>query len=359
MIFHNSIDTGDNMAVISSSPIQIRKEPICSLSPQCFDALFNDNIDFTLLELLGDSAASGELNSIDALLNIALRKDPSGEKAENILYDLFSGKQPTSEKVVNEIQEACKVLSQLPISKEKFSKPSKLLYIIGSIPNEPNLTSQFINKEHLKPDRYPLEETNLFSLERMTTNDEIDPVNKNTEILPDNVTVNCAIGLTQGEANLLGEIIEEKIKSGIPSNQLELFPLNVNNNHWILFALYPATRQQTPSNNVVKCAIFNSYDNLSDDIRKEIAFAAEKAGVDKKDITYIEGNIQQNVPNGCGLFVLEAIKQLTENQQQSPVKTLEEFHEDFAKKTAEEQAQFNIQSRRQLFSAYYDDAYQK
>lgn len=347
------------MAVISSSPIQIRKEPICGLSPKYFEALFNDKIDCTLLDLLGDSAASGEINSIDALLNIALRKDPSGEKAENILYDLFSGKRPTSEKVVNEIQEACKLLSQLPISEKKFSKPSKLLYIIGSIPNEPNLTNQFINKEYLKPDKYPLEETNLFSLERMTTSDEIDSANKNTKTLPNNVTVNCALGLIQSGNNLLEEIIEEKIKNGTPLKQLELFPLNVNNNHWILFALYPATHQQTPSNNDAKCAVFNSYYNLSDDIRKEIALAAEKAGVAKKDITYIEGNIQQNVPNGCGLFVLEAIKQLTENQQQNPIKRLEEFHQDFAKKTTEEQARFNIQSRRQLFSAYYDDAYQK
>lgn len=347
------------MAVIFSSPIPIRKEPICGLSSQCFDALFNDNINFTLLDLLGDSAASGELNSIDALLNIALRKDLSGEKAENILYDLFSGNRPTSEKVVNEIQEACKELSQLPISEEKFSKPSKLLYIIGSTPNEPNLTSQFINIEHLKPDRSPLEETNLFSKERMTTSDEIDSANKNTEMLPDNVTVNCAIGLTQGEANLLEEIIEEKRKNGIPLNQFELFPLNVNNNHWILFALYPMTSQQTSPSNEIKCAVFNSYYNLSNDIRREIALAAEKAGVAENDITYIEGNIQKNVPNGCGLFVLEAIKQLTENHQQSPIETLERFHKNFAKKSIEEQAQFNIQSRRQLFSTYYNDAYQK
>lgn len=343
--------------------MQIKNPTSKQIEPRELDNLLNGKIDNQGLMTLTQSASQGNLDDIDLLHNLSLRHDELGHKAENILFDIFSGKIKGKEGVDLEIQKTSKKLYQRHkegkiknyLDDSKLKTPSKLLYIIAStiekLADKLGLTALFMKGE-------PTGST-LWEPNRMTTSDEIDSANKNTKTLPNNVTVNCALGLIQSGNNLLEEIIEEKIKNGTPLKQLELFPLNVNNNHWILFALYPATHQQTPSNNDAKCAVFNSYYNLSDDIRKEIALAAEKAGVAKKDITYIEGNIQQNVPNGCGLFVLEAIKQLAENQQQNPIKRLEEFHQDFAKKTTEEQARFNIQSRRQLFSAYYDDAYQK
>lgn len=343
------------MRITQPSPRQILPEQLHNL--------LSGEIDNQGLMALSQSASQGNLDDIDLLHNLALRRDELGHKAENILFDIFSGKIKGKEDIALEIQKTSKKLYQRHregkiknyLDDSKLKTPSKLLYIIAStiekLADKLGLTALFMKGE-------PTGST-LWEPNRMTTSDEIDSANKNTKTLPNNVTVNCSLGLTQSGNNLLGEIIEEKINNGIHLKQFELFPLNVNNNHWILFALYPVTSQQAPPNNKIKCAVFNSYYNLSDDIRKEIALAAEKAGVAKKDITYIEGNIQQNVPNGCGLFVLEAIKQLTENLQQSPIETLERFHKDFAKKTAEEQSQFNIQNRRQLFSTYYDDAYQK
>jgi|GEM_PF-3110549 len=344
------------MRITQPSPRQILPEQLHNL--------LSGEIDNQGLMALSQSASQGNLDDIDLLHNLALRRDELGHKAENILFDIFSGKIKGKEDIALEIQKTSKKLYQRHregkiknyLDDSKLKMPSKLLYIIAStiekLADKLGLTALFMKGE-------PTGST-LWEPNRMTTSDEIDSANKNTKTLPNNVTVNCSLGLTQSGNNLLGEIIEEKINNGIHLKQFELFPLNVNNNHWILFALYPVTSQQAPPNNKIKCAVFNSYYNLSDDIRREIALAAEKAGVtEEKDITYIEGNIQQNVPNGCGLFVLEAIKQLTENLQQSPIETLESFHKDFAKKTTEEQAQFNIQNRRQLFSTYYDDTYQK
>ncbi|MFV8221559.1 type III secretion system effector deubiquitinase SseL, partial [Enterobacter cloacae complex sp.6700776] len=76
----------------------------------------------------------------ELLHNIALRQGSSGKKAENILFDLFSGKQPAKKGIDKEIQKTSEALYQLYTDKKlanhfddsKLKKPSKLLYIIGS-----------------------------------------------------------------------------------------------------------------------------------------------------------------------------------------------------------------------------------
>ncbi|WP_369308349.1 ElaD/SseL family deubiquitinase [Providencia rettgeri] len=329
------------------------------LSPNQLNNLLNGKIDDDGLALLTQSACQGSLDDIDLLHNLALRHDELGQKAESILFDIFSGKIKSKKGIDSEIQKTSERLYQLSgdgkiknyLDDSKLKAPSKLLYIVGS------KIEKRIDKLDLTPLFIKDEPTgsSLWDLNRMLTSDELDAVNKETGSLPLNVTVNCAMGLTQNGDNLLAEIIEEKINSGANLNQIELFPINVNNNHWILFALYQANSQHTPLNNDIKCVIFNSYYSVSDDIRKDIALAAEKANIAEKNITYIEGNIQQFVPNGCGLFVLEAIKRITEAPEQDPIKNLNKFHISFAKKIEEEQEQFNIQNRRQLFSHYFDN----
>lgn len=327
------------------------------LSPNQLNNLLNGKLDVASLDLLTKSASQGNLDDIDLLHNLALRDDELGQKAENILFDLFSGKTPAQKGIDREIQKTSEKLYQLYSEGKikryydgsKLTAPSKLLYIIGSITekciDKLSLTKIFINDE-------PPNST-LWDLNRMITSNEIDSVNNNTEALPANVTVNCAMGLTQNGDNLLAEIIQEKMKNGSCLEQFELFPINVNNNHWILVTLYSPTT--SPSEHKLKCHIFNSYYRVTPDIREEITLAAQRAGVTEEDITYIEGNIQQNVPNGCGLFVLEAIKQITKAPEKDLVKNLYEFQQNFSKKTIEEQEQFNLESRRQLFSHYLDD----
>ncbi|MEQ4662072.1 ElaD/SseL family deubiquitinase [Providencia rettgeri] len=337
------------------------------LTIEQFNGLFEKNISPEALASLAESAGNGNLESIDLLHNIALRQDNEGRKAENILFDLFSGKLPAKKGIDKEIQETSKKLYQLHLNTKikkhlkdsKLTTPSKLLYIVGSaiekVIDKISLTKLLMKNEP--------EESTLWDNNRMTTSDEIDSSNKNNPTLPSNMMVNSPIGLIQSGDNLLAEIIEQKAPESVKLKQFELFPINVNDNHWVLFVLYQADPIHQPAdnnqsaNNKRKCILFNSYDNVSTDIRKEITVAAKKADVAEEDITYIEGNIQQQVPNGCGLFVVEAIKQLTENTQQDPYDTLKEFQEIFIKKTMAEQKEFNIQNRRQLYSNYHDSKY--
>ncbi|MGG4608596.1 ElaD/SseL family deubiquitinase [Providencia sp. Me31A] len=331
------------------------------LTNEQFNGLFEKEISSESLNSLATSASEGDLNSIDLLHNIALRQDSEGRKAENILFDLFSGKQSAKIGIDKEIQKTSQKLYQLYLDgklkkhlyNSKLTTPSKLLYIIGSTiekcVDKINLTKILMKNEP--------EGSSLWNNGRMTTSDEIDSINNHNLVLPSNMIINASLGLTQHGQHLLAEIIEQKTPNETGGNQYELFPINIHDNHWILFVLYPAAPQHQSANHKMKCAIFNSYNKIDADIQEEITRAANKADVIEEDITYIEGNIQQHVPNGCGLFVIEAMKQLIKNHQQDPVKVLNKFHQDFSRKTIAEQEQFNTQSRRQLYSTYYDAQY--
>lgn len=336
------------MAIFSTTPVNANINPMAGLTLKQFNGLFDDVIDHEILTALGVSASYGDLNSIDLLHNIALQQDISGQKAENILFDLFSGKQPAIKGIDKEIQKTAQVLYQSTHHKEAFIKPSKLLYIIGStmekLDDQIELTNLFVQNQ------LPMLgiETNLWGHNRMITNDEIDSSNKEKAESPTTLTVNSPIALMQNDENLLCDLISQKIIDQQHFNPLELFPINIDNNHWVLFVLY-----QDAVKNEIKGVVFNSFYKLGSETHKKITQATELIGA--KNIHFIERNIQQYVPNGCGLFVHEAIKALTEHAPADPIEVLNRFQSSFLEKTIEEQQQFNIQKRRQLYSSYLDN----
>lgn len=337
-------------------PTQVVRAPaqshyVSGLTTEQFNRLFDKEINPETLDELGKQAGNGDLNSIELLHNIALRQDPSGKKAENILFDLFSGKQPAKKGIDKEIQKTSEALYQLYNDKKlashfddsKLKKPSKLLYIIGS--SIKNLMDKIgLSALLFKDDRT---ESTLWDTNRMVTSDEIDSANKALNALPSDITINSSMPLTLSGFDFLKENIEQKEKNSQGLNQLELFPVNAHE-HWILLALY--RDQLTQKTNSV---VFNSFTEMAPEIREQLMDAAQVVGT-VDNMLFIEGNIQQFVPNGCGLFVLEAIKKLAENTQQDPREILKTFHEGFQDKSIEEQQQFNIQNRRELFSNYYD-----
>lgn len=320
---------------------------MAELTIEQFNGLFDKEIAPETLDSLAKSASDGNLESIDLLHNIALRQDSAGKNAENILFDLFSGKRSAVKGIDKEIQKTSQVLYQSKHHREAFKHPSKLLYIIGSTLEK---LDDKIELTHLFAQNLPPvlgHESDLWGNNRMITSDEIGSTDKRETGSSTMLTVNSPIGLMQNNENLLYDIVSQKIISQQPLSQLELFPVNINNNHWVLFVLY-----QDEVKNEIKGMVFNSFYELDSEAKQKIAQAAELAGA--KKIHYIEKNIQQYVPNGCGLFVHQAIKELTEQTPTDPIKALMQFLSSFSEKTSEEQQQFNIQKRRQLYSSYLD-----
>ncbi|VDY40244.1 deubiquitinase cytoplasmic protein [Salmonella enterica subsp. enterica serovar Daytona] len=112
------------------------------------------------------------------------------------------------------------------------------------------------------------------------------------------LSVNYPIGLihpTTKENILSTQLLEKIAQSGLSHN--EVFLVNTGD-HWLLCLFYKLAEK-------IKCLIFNTYYDLNENTKQEIIEAAKIAGISESDeVNFIEMNLQNNVPNGCGLFLL-------------------------------------------------------
>ncbi|PZM25972.1 deubiquitinase SseL [Salmonella enterica subsp. enterica serovar Derby] len=157
------------------------------------------------------------------------------------------------------------------------------------------------------------------------------------------LSVNYPIGLihpTTKENILSTQLLEKIAQSGLCEN--EIFLINTGD-HWLLCLFYKLAEK-------IKCLIFNSYHDLNENTKQEIIEAAKIAGISESDeVNFIEINLQNNVPNGCGLFCYHTIQLLLNAGQNDPATTLREFAENFLTLPVEEQTLFNTQTRRQIY----------
>lgn len=323
-----------------------------------FDNLFSEQVDIKTLDALSKSAADGNLDCIDMLHNLALRHDHIGERAENILFDLFSGKISGKQGVDEDIQRASADLYQTACdAKEKNNQdmaklhsPSKLLYMAGSaisnMVQKQEVSSVFQRGNRSQSSYEQLHDVDLWNKSRMLMTDEISAAMHNTVHNPDRLSINYPFGLIepQSKTNMLSEQIFEKLEFDDFLAKPEFFPINTGD-HWVLFSLY-----KDQSDHKTKCVVFNSFSKLNENTERSLTDSAKMAGVSGEDsIEFINGDMQDNVPNGCGIFVVTAMNLLSRTPDKNPTETLNAFVNEFKMLSAEEQALFNIQSRRQLY----------
>lgn len=323
------------------------------LSKTQFDNLFTDKIDTDTMVSLAQSAADGNLDSIDILHNLALRQDTAGEQAEKVLFDLFSGKSLGKTGVDRDIQQASLKLYQITFKDNsyrfRFNSPTRLLYMASSamsdLAQKQELSRQFVGEQQAQVPYEQTGELDWWSPARMLTTDEISAAMK--KMPHTDCSLNFPTGLVDPfeNSNILGELIAEK---GFDSSQgfldkPEFFPINTGD-HWVLFVLH---RDQS-DNDAVKAVVFSSAGNLNSDTKAKLTQAAALAGGDDNSVTFVEKHIQDNAPNGCGIFVIWMMKQIIANQECEMGAVAEKFVDEFMKKSQEEQANFNIQLRRQL-----------
>lgn len=322
-----------------------------------FNNLFADNVDINNLGLLGKSAADGNLDCIDMLHNLALRHDDVGKISESILFDLFSGKTKGKIRIDEEIQQAslklyetaCDAKGKNNEDMNKLYSPSKLLYIAGSVmknaTQKQDISAIFRDRNRPQSLHEQFDNVDLWSNDRMLMTDEINTAMNGLISSTDNFSLNFAVGLIEpvNKLNMLSEQIAEKIQCSNTLDKTEVFPINTGG-HWVLFILY---KDETESN--AKCVVFNSLCELNKNTRNHLIDSATIAGVSEENIKFINGDIQGNVPNGCGVFVVKVAELISNTSERKPVDVLNDFIENFSKLSAEDQMSFNIQNRRQLY----------
>lgn len=325
------------------------------LSKLQFDNLFTNNIDNDTMALLAQSAANGNLDSIDLLHNLALRKDTVGEQAENVLFDLFSGKNPGRIGVDRDIQQASLKLYQITFKSEddkiKFSSPTRLLYMAGSAMSElahkQALSRLFVGDQQAQVPHEQIEELDWWSPTRMLTTDEIFAAMGKMPHTDCSLNFPTRLVDPVDSSNILSAQITEKSLNPSQSqgflDKPEFFPINTRD-HWVLFVLY---RDQS-DNGAVKAVVFNSASNLTPETKAKLNQAAAIASGDNNSVTFVEEHIQEHVPNGCGIFVIWMMEQIIAHPKCDPGATAKKFADEFMRKSPEEQTNFNIQFRRQL-----------
>ncbi|WP_380178265.1 ElaD/SseL family deubiquitinase [Kalamiella sp. sgz302252] len=343
-----------------STPAKIvKKDPgqqgdadkIYNLTTAQFESLFNNTADFSTLALLKASAAAGNEDALDLLHNLALRQDSVGNWAETALFALFSGKTPGKEGLAEEIQQTTRILYQLTANGNesgKFQQPSRLLYIAGSAEDDAArrkaLTQIFIGNQQAQSPYEQIGDNDLWAANRMLNSDELYASSRLFEVRNKNISVNYPIPLIDGNGrNMLSEQLIEKMvtANGDAFGKVECFPVNTGN-HWLLVALY----KESALAPVNKAVVFNSLGSLSPGVSNAIQQALSLAGVKPESVTTIDRPLQSRVPNGCGVFVNEAIGVIAEHHT-DPAAALDQFVSDFSERREPEK--FNTERRRQIY----------
>lgn len=184
---------------------------------------------------------------------------------------------------------------------------------------------------------------NLWCGARMLSSDELAAATQGLVQESPFLSVNYPIGLihpTTKENILRTQLLEKMAQSGLSEN--EVFLINTGD-HWLICLFYKLAEK-------IKCLIFNTYHDLNENTKQEIIEAATIAGISESDdVNFIEMNLQNNVPNGCGLFCYHTIQLLSNAGQDDPATTLREFAENFLTLPVEEKTLFNTQTRRQIY----------
>ena len=327
-----------------------------------FSNLFSETIPLESIESLKTSASGGNLRSIELLNNIALRSDVSGKLAEKYLFDMFCGTIPTDNRsgVVENIQDSALMLYQLSVNDKmknntdmhKLRTPSKLLYMAGAAADTGerlSLSRLFSQRHRAYSQHEQIDDVDLWNPARMLSTDEVNAAIKSYTRLHNTAEINFPIGLIHPDSheNILSQQIIDQSRHNSFLKQPEFFPINTGD-HWITFGLYKYDDEQPHA------VICNTGNTLSPEIRQHLIDASHLAGVTEPgNIVFLENNIQDHIPNGCGLLTIEAIKLLIENHFQSPNDTLEDFLSSFTQVSVAEQERYNLEHRYRIYAETY------
>ncbi len=359
------------MSVIHEHPARIHHQSanatgVYGLTQDDFGQLFTGKDEDHLQQVICDlknnimNTSNNEMqaNGIELLHNMALRNDNVGYQAEKTLVELF--KQPDeSEHNLAISQQITQTSLQLVTMKQsrvtdmlnnanRLTRPSAILYMAGCSPAVSCETKENIISIIKKGDAEETAAT-FWDRGRLVTDEELLIAGERISAqyqYPD-ISINAPLALLHGDkTNQLIDILKEKLKHKIMCD-VEFFPVNTGM-HWVLTAIYP-----DPDGNK-KMAVFSSMP-LSKETKNH--FIECSSFISKStNITIIDNNLQQYVPNGCGLFVDSAMQHICRHRKeknQDIANALQEFSADMGQKTAEDLTQFNLICRKKLLADRY------
>ncbi|MEZ2686232.1 hypothetical protein ACBQ20_15715 [Proteus vulgaris] len=314
-----------------------------------FDIQFfnNDSLSFNLdiaksqINELADLVRNGNLKDLDHLINIMFHDDIKiSLHATNQLYLIYS---KLSDSIRGDIKELIKSLYEVKVKGDREYFKERPLLSAMACGNE-------IAEQQGKRDNVFISAIDNYL--NIKCNDSV--LSNSTESVSSNNRYISSSEL-QSWASFqpyqcdIGhyETILKKIENDKKSDELKNYVILVNNNHWIALFTY--------KDSCFLCDSLPSLQKRNDERHKLLTRLEEK----KFNTFNIEYNLQKNVPNGCGLFVLNYISSLQNELNKlndkktadltSTIKTvLQNTGKNFLDQTDEGQVVFNHDFRKKL-----------
>lgn len=329
------------------------------------DKSINEKIDTInkTIDTLKLQAITGDTDSIDLLLNIALRKDNIGELAEDVIWNIYNNEDKHARSGVDkDIEISCTNLYQTITKIKDYNKkpfdviPPRLLYIIGSNASE-DLKTDIKNNIILK-------EKSLFTSENIWENNRMlydKEINMEMEKFSDNnnnfVATPFPVYQEYDNFVLADHLskIETNNNDGSISHNVSgytnhLIPIILEDqSHFILINLKITHANNKP---YAEVTVFNSYNPLSEKTKGFIKSIINKnIKIDHtNEIEIIEKNIQNNMPNSCGLHVIEAMKSIIAHDKMDPKACLRNYIDKISNFSTEDQQKYNAIKRREYLA---------
>lgn len=320
---------------------------------------------------LAANAAAGDADSIELLLNLSARADAIGDEAESILFNLFSGRAEGRSGIADLVAaDALRFYERnkdlrgkgklSPETADKLTTPSALLYLAGAGAAQINAAAtrseiaNVLGQDAILDTVFPLlpsgRRDDPWSHNRFLSSIEVDTAIAALANDKANQGDVSALGATEIGYLDINALLDELSKSDRPI----FVPLN-DDDHWMSLVVYK-DETSTP-----RAVFFSSRPGYYEGrelasgqrvpgVKEPLLNALTALGINENAITVIEQDMQDNVPDGCGLFTVEAFWRVSEGVRMGmpPADALHDLVDDFVDIPAEEQARFNIDARRQI-----------
>lgn len=329
------------------------------------DKTINENIDTInkTIATLKSQAISGDTESIDLLLNIALRKNNIGKLAEDVIWSIYNNEDTHARTGVDkDIEISCTNLYKTITKIKDYNKnpfdviPPRILYIIGSNASEDLKTD--IKNNIIAKEKSSFSSEHIWGNNRMLYDDEINMEmerfsdNNNNfvatpfPVYPEVENFALADHISKIEASNNNDSVSHNV-SGYTNH---LIPIILEEqSHFILINLKISHTNNKP---YAEATVFNSYNPLPSKTKENIKkIINDNIKIDHaNEIEIIEKNIQNNMPNSCGLHVIEAMKFIIEHAGMDPKACLSNYIEKISNFSPEDQQKYNAIKRREYLA---------
>ena len=317
---------------------------------------------------LKQAARSNNTFSIDYLFTLACEGSHVGRAAAAFLFSLYTGKLSASPALASQLGKdslrLCEIVFRRNEGKaldERWSIPAEVLLMAGfEVTDESELHTEIVEEiqrqepalcSYIDDDGM---DVSLFKADRLVTSAELDVLAKQLNARASHVHFFDAMRIS--DESVLTKKINDPLPAALANADARINerPLTVKaiplllREHWVLFAIH------TKDNGEKSAVVFSSLMCLDEAQKAYLSELSHACGSADRAISFFEENLQEHVPNACGVFVAQAMEQIAQYSANNLPHLVRNYVNACAALEPPQMALFNRNGRAELFGALID-----